>query len=244
MIPPAKAYSSNLLIQAMALDDLDLLKPHFERVQISEGQVLAAANQPIEHIYFPEGGIVSLTATTSKYKNIEVGILGQEGMTGIAALLGSNCSPLNIFVRIYDTSALRISFEEFIKLITRCESLHSLLLRYAEVFLVQSAFNTLANAQHKMWMRLARSLLMCHDRVVGDEISVTHETLARMITAQRTGVTVRLHLLEGAGLIRSKRARVVIRKRDKLEDLAGDAYGVPEAEYRRLIGPFGKSANA
>jgi len=83
---------------------------------------------------------------------------------------------------------------------------------------------------------------MCHDRIDGDEIRLTHEFMSMMIAAQRTGVTVCLHILEGAGLIRSKRARVVILDRERLEDLAGDAYGAPEAEYRRLIGPFGRSA--
>ena len=85
---------------------------------------------------------------------------------------------------------------------------------------------------------------MCHDRLDGDEIGLTHEFMSMMIAAQRTGVTLTLHILEGAGMIRSKRARVEIIDREKLVDLAGDAYGQPEQEYRRLIGPFGKSADA
>jgi hypothetical protein len=94
-----------------------------------------------------------------------------------------------------------------------------------------------------METRLARWLLMCHDRVEGNEISLTHEFMGMMISADRSNVTVTLHILEGAGLIWSKRGRVIIRQREKLEDLAGDSYGVPEAEYRRLIGPLGKSIN-
>lgn len=84
---------------------------------------------------------------------------------------------------------------------------------------------------------------MLDSRIDGDEIKITHEFMSMMIAAQRTGVTVRLHILEGAGMIRSKRARVEILDREKLVDLAGDAYGAPEAEYRRLIGPFGRPAD-
>ena len=85
---------------------------------------------------------------------------------------------------------------------------------------------------------------MCHDRIDGDEIGLTHEFMAMMIAAERSGVTVTLHILEGAGMIRSKRGRVIILDRAKLEDLAGDGYGVPEAEYRRLVGPLGRGAAA
>ena len=81
---------------------------------------------------------------------------------------------------------------------------------------------------------------MCHDRVDGDEIALTHEFMGMMISAERSGVTLTLHILEGAGMIRSERGRVIIRDRDTLEELAGDGYGMPEAEYRRLIGPFGR----
>ena len=84
---------------------------------------------------------------------------------------------------------------------------------------------------------------MCHDRIDGDEIALTHEFMSMMISADRSGVTVTLHILEGAGMIHSKRGRVIIPNREKLEDLAGDSYGVPEAEYRNLIGPLGRIAD-
>ncbi|RYE92638.1 MAG: helix-turn-helix domain-containing protein, partial [Oxalobacteraceae bacterium] len=96
------------------------------------------------------------------------------------------------------------------------------------------------NAHHRIEARLARWLLMCHDRVDGDEIAITHDFLGLMIAAERSGVTVSLHILEGAGMIRAKRGRVIIRDRELLCELAGDSYGVPEAQYRHLIGPLGR----
>ena len=95
------------------------------------------------------------------------------------------------------------------------------------------------SATQRVEARLARWLLMCHDRIDGDEIALTYEFMGMMIAAERSSVTITLHILEGTGMIRSKRGRVIILDRDKLEELAGDGYGLPEAEYRHLIGLLG-----
>lgn len=227
----------------MTPEDLALMKPHFQRVQLAHNQVVAEANQPIEFIYFPEGCIISLTASTVSDGMTEVGIVGRDGMTGIPVLLGSDRTSLRTFVQVVGSTALRISATEFRNLMSQSESLQALLLRYVQAFLTQSAHSTVSNAHNRIEARLARWLLMCHDRIDGDEIRITHEFMSMMIAAQRTGVTLCLHVLEGAGMIKSQRGRVIIRDRAALEDLAGDAYGPPEAEYRRLIGPFGRSPN-
>jgi CRP-like cAMP-binding protein len=82
---------------------------------------------------------------------------------------------------------------------------------------------------------------MCHDRVSGEVLELTHEFMAMMLGVRRAGVTVALHTLEGTGAIRATRGRVMVVDRERLEDLAGDSYGRPEAEYSRIIAPFGKS---
>ena len=238
---PDQNSTVNLLLRTLQPDDYALLGAHFERVAVEQNQVLAPANQPIEYIYFPEGGIVSLTADTSDNGKTEVGIVGREGLTGIAVLLGSDRSPHETFVQVDGNDALRIGVDDFRRAMTQSESLRTLMLRYVQAFFVQSAQSTVSNAHHRIESRLARWLLMCHDRIDGDDIRLTHEFMSMMIAAQRTGVTVCLHILEGGGLIRSKRSLVQILDRDKLEDLAADAYGAPEAEYRRLIGPFGRT---
>jgi CRP-like cAMP-binding protein len=239
---PDQDFTPNVLLRALAPDDYALLAPHLNRVSLAQDQVLAPANQPVDYIYFPEGGIVSLTASTADDGKTEVGIVGVDGMTGIAVLLGSDSSPHETFVQVDSTNALRIGADEFRQAMAQSASLQKLLLRYVQAFLVQSAHSTVSNAHHHIEARLARWLLMCHDRLEGDEIRLTHEFMSMMIAAQRTGVTLCLHVLEGGGMIRSKRGRVEILDREKLVDLAGDAYGAPEAEYRRLIGPFGRSA--
>ena len=103
-------------------------------------------------------------------------------------------------------------------------SLHRLLLRYAHALNIQTSGTAFANANHTLEMRLARWLLMCHDRVDGDDIEITHEFMAMMLGVRRAGVTTALHVLEGNGLIRSTRGLVTVLDRAKLEDLADDAY--------------------
>ena len=139
-------------------------------------------------------------------------------------------------------TALCIDTDQYLAAIEQSGTLRTMLLRYVQTVLVQSAQSTATNAHHRVEARLARWLLMCHDRVEGHEIALTHEFMGMMIAAERSGVTVTLHMLEGAGMIYSKRGRVIIRDRGMLEDLAGDSYGVPEAEYRYLIGPLGRTS--
>jgi hypothetical protein len=182
--------------------------------------VLLVPHEPVSHVYFLEGGIASIVSDMSASGRTEAGIFGREGVSATCLLLGTDRSPHESFMQVDGSSALRIDTAPYLAAIRQSESLR------------------------RIESRLSRWLLMCHDRIDGDEIMLTHEFMRMMISADRSNVTVTLHILEGAGLIHSKRGRVIIRNREKLEELAGDSYGVPEAEYRRLIGPFGRSAAA
>jgi CRP-like cAMP-binding protein len=122
----------------------------------------------------------------------------------------------------------------------RSSSLRTLLLRYVHTLVVQTAATASANAHYELPERLARWLLMCHDRVIGDRLQLTHEFMAQMLAVRRSGVTVTLHTLEGTGAIRSTRGLVTVLDRARLAEIAGESYGTPEREYARLIAPFGK----
>lgn len=111
-------------------------------------------------------------------------------------------------------------------------------MHYIHAFGTQTSHTALSNAKHTIEERLARWLLMGHDRIDGDEIGLTHEFLALMLAVRRPSVTTALHILEGMRLVRNTRGCVVIRDRAGLEALAADAYGIPEAEYERIIGPL------
>lgn len=122
--------------------------------------------------------------------------------------------------------------------VAQSASLRTLLLRFAQVLGIQTAYTALSNAVHHVDERLARWLLMAHDRVDGESLGLTHEFMSIMLAVRRPSVTTALHVLEGNGFIRSERSCVIIRNRAALEEFAGDSYGVPEAEYERLIGPM------
>ena len=236
-----KASTANLLLAALGHDDRALIERHSQHVRLEREQVLVETNKPVEYVYFLESGIGSITAASENGRT-EVGIFGWDGFSGTALLLGSDRSPHETFIQIGNADALRLNADHFMGAVEQSSTLRRTMLRYMQTLLIQTAQSAVANARYQIEARLARWLLMCHDRVNGDEIALTHEFMAMMIGAQRSGVTVALHILEGTGMIRSKRGRVVILDREKLEDLAGDSYGPAEAEYRRLIGPLGRPA--
>jgi CRP-like cAMP-binding protein len=229
---------SNVLLRSLGADEFQSVLARLERVWIEQDQMVIRAGQPIEYVYFPETGFVSTTASTAADGRTEVGITGREGMIGVPLVLGTDRTPHESFVQAGRVMASRIGATEFRELLAEVEPLRALLLRYTQALLIQSAHSIVSNARHRIETRLSRWLLMCHDRSESDEINLTHDFMSMMIAAQRTGVTLCLHMLEGAGMIRSRRARVTILDRPRLEALAGDAYGVAEAEYRRLIGPW------
>ena len=230
---------ANRLLRALSEADRDLLAPDLQRVSLEQEQVIAPAGQPITHVYFPEGGVVSITAVSADGVRTEVGIFGREGMSGMTVALGTDQSPQEVFVQVGRAEAQRIEAGAFRSALAASATLQTVMLRFVQTLLLQSAQSVVANAHLTIEARLARWLIMCHDRIDGDEIRLTHQFMSMMIAAQRTGVTLTLHILEGAGIIRSQRGRVTVLDRERLQELAGDSYGQAEAEYRRLIGPFG-----
>jgi CRP-like cAMP-binding protein len=243
MSQPDEAYSRNTLLSALSVEDLELLKPHLTRHDIFREDVLVTADAPIDHVYFLEAGVASIVTAASSGRSTEVGIFGRDGVSATSLLLGSDRSPHETFIQVGNGTALRMDTGPYLDAVKASTTLQTTLLRYVQVMLVQSAQSTATNAHYRIEARLARWLLMCHDRVDGDEIHLTHDFIGLMIAAERSGVTVSLHILEGAGMIQSKRGRVIILDRDKLEELAGDSYGVPETEYRHLIGPLGRNTS-
>ena len=225
----------NRLLAPLPTDDLQLIQARAEPVALSVGDILVQHHQPLEHVYFPEEGILSVIAITAGGRRIEVGIVGRDGMVGMPILLGTDRTPHEVFVQM-PGRALRMRSDDLRHAIGQSPSLHGYLLRYVQAFMTQTAYTALSNGSHKLEERLARWLLMCHDRVDGDELPTTHLFLSLMLGANRPGVTMAIRTLEEAGVIRAGRGRITVLDRARLEDAAGDSYGIPEAEYGRIIG--------
>lgn len=223
----------NHLLAGLAPEDYNALQPHLEPVQLNLRQVLSEADQPIEHIYFPEMGLASVT-TNSRDLAIEIGIIGWEGMTGTFIVLGTERTPFRCFIQMAG-HGLRIATVALKALLVERPGLDRQLRLYTQAMAVQVAATAFANAEHTVEMRLARWLLMCHDRTDGDSLAITHEFLSMMLGVRRSGVTTAIHILEGNRLIQGSRGLIRIRNRQGLENLADNAYGLPEAEYARLM---------
>jgi CRP-like cAMP-binding protein len=234
MQPPQQISIGNRLLASLSSEDIATLQPHLEPVPLAVRQVLIEPNTAIEHIYFPEAGMASVTNNSSGGK-IEVGAIGWEGMVGLPIVLGIDQTPYEHFMQIAG-HGWRIAVQDLEQAMAESSSLHRQLLRYAQASHVQASETAFANANSDVEARLARWLLMCHDRVEGGDIPLTHEFIAMMLGVRRPGVTVALHVLEGMQVIRAKRGVVTVLDREKLEELADEAYGLSEAEYTRLIG--------
>jgi CRP-like cAMP-binding protein len=227
--------SRNRLLAVLSHADRDLLAPRLEGIALDARQILEVPSDPISHVYFVESGLVSVVGTTEPDHRIEVGMVGYEGMTGLGIVLGDDRSANETMVQSAG-SAMRISTALLREMMAASRSLTATLLRYVNVFMVQGSQTALANGRGRLDERLARWLLMWHDRVLADELIITHEFLALLLGVRRQGVTVALHELEGRGLIRSTRAHVRVLDRDGLLQAANGFYGIPEAEYDRAIG--------
>lgn len=225
----------NRLLAALPAADLNLLETNLQYVQLEKRRVMEAPNKPIDYVYFPETVIASVVAVCGREERIEIGLIGCEGMTGIPLLMDDHKTPHSTYVQV-EGEALRIETDAFRKLLAQNASLHNRLLRFAQVFTAQIAQTALANGRAKLEQRLARWILMAHDRTVADDVAMTHEFLAVMLGVRRASVTVALDSFEKKGVIEARRGTITVVDRKAIEKMAGHFYGVPEAEFRRLIG--------
>ena len=233
--------TANLLLTHLGGAARAAIAPHLRRVKLELHAAFYEADVPIEQVYFPESVVGSVVDYASSGEPLEIGVFGFDGMSGVPIVLGSDRSLHRSMVQIDGGTALRIRSATLTGLLGDHEEIRIVLLRYAQTFAVQSAQTAASHAHFELPARLARWLLMCHDRVDGDLLELTHEFMAMMLAVRRSGVTVTLHVLEGMGAIRSRRGLVTIIDRERLEEIAGNSYGLPEIEYSRLLSPFGKS---
>lgn len=224
---------ANQLIRTLSESDRALLGD-VEHVELGLRFPIENANEQIEHVYFPTSGMISVVARAGD-EQIEVGVIGREGMTAMAVVMGNHRSPNDAYVQIAGT-AFRSPAQRVRQAIEESRSFRQLVQRYMHVFTIQVAQTALANGRAKIEERLARWLVMAHDRIDDNDITLTHEFIATMLGVRRPGITDAIHELEGKNLIRSTRGAIRVIDREGLRAIAGAAYGVTEAEYVRLIG--------
>lgn len=156
-------------------------------------------------------------------------------MSGAHIILMNDRTPNKTFMQI-EGYGYAIASRFLMDALMKSDVAYDIMRRYVYSCELQVAQSALANARYRMHERLARWLLMCHDRIEGDELPLTHELLATMLGVRRSGVTDELHILEDKQAITTTRGKVVVVNRTGLEAIARGCYGLPEREYARLLG--------
>lgn len=219
----------------MSVDDLALIEPHLERIDLPARQILEHPNKPIKHVYFLESGLASIVACNAQRHEVEAAVIGREGMSGATVIMGDDRSANCTYIRIAG-QGMRIKVTALRRVMEQSVGMHGRFLRFVETAIVQAAQTALANGRGNLEERLVRWILMAHDRLDGNDLPLTHEFLSLMLGVRRAGVTVALNVLVDGGAISMRRGVVSVRNRRGLERASGGHYGVPEAEYERLMG--------
>jgi CRP-like cAMP-binding protein len=232
--PPPLGRPKNRLLAALPDDDFLRIRSHLTTVPLIVKETLLKRGAPIRYVYFPNGGVCSVTAMMKNGNAVEVATVGDEGMIGIAAFFGGLAMPGESMVQVPDTDAERMPVDVFHREMDQRGALYDAVSRYSQGSIALMMQSTACMALHAVQERCCRWLLMTHDRIKADQFSLSHEFLAMMLGSTRPTVTVVARNLRRAGVIRYTHARIAILNRKRLEALSCECYATVKAEFDRL----------
>lgn len=209
-------------------------------MELGSGQILYHSGQPVDYVYFPTGAMVSLVAQMATGAEVEVGVTGFEGVVGLPALLGVEKSP-HLNMAQMPGGAVRARAAALREEMGRGGALLRMTLLYSQSVMVMASQTAACNALHTLSERLAKWLLMSHDRRRGGELPLTHEFLSMMLGVRRAGVTEAAVVLQAEGLIEYHRGHITVLDREGLEGFACECYPVVKAEFDRTASGRGKA---
>ena len=235
MPTPKPGPPHNLLLAALSATERRRLLAHQDPVELTLSDTLVQPGERIRHVFFPIDSFVSLITPGDGESQLEVGLVGNEGMVGVSLVLGVNVAPLCALVQ-GGGSAWRVDAATFRRELKRSPKLHSVLNRYLYVQLNQLAQTAACTRFHVVEARLARWLLMTRDRSHSSAFHMTHEFLAHMLGVRRVGVTRAASALQRRGLIGYKRGNLQISDERGLEAAACSCYATDKDTYARVLG--------
>jgi len=219
-----KAIGNHILL-ALSRQECAQLFSSLEFVRLKLRQVLHEAGEVIRSAYFLNNGLGSVLTVMPDGKSVEVGLIGKEGFVGASVLFGVRTSPLRVVVQA-DATAYRVDVQTLMKILPNCPDLERLIQRFAMALALQSTQLAACNRLHDVEERLARWLLMSHDRIGGETMPLTQEFLGQMLGTRRSSVSVAASILQKAGMISYTRGNVTILDQPKLEEAACDCYQI------------------
>jgi len=219
----------------MPADEQETIAPHLEPVKLELGRVVCEVNMPIEHVYFPEIGIISSLSVMADGSAVETATIGPEGMSGIAVFHGVDRTPEHAFVQV-PGEGYRIASDVFRAALPSVPSLSAALHRYTAGLLTLIGQNSGCNRKHSVLQRCARWLLMTHDRIGRDGFELTHHILSQMLGVRRASVTEAALALSEDGAIEYRRGFVTVLDRKALERASCECYAIIRSTFDRLLG--------
>ncbi|HST21694.1 MAG TPA: Crp/Fnr family transcriptional regulator [Blastocatellia bacterium] len=224
----------NRILRALPAKEYKRLVAHLEQVPLPFAEVLYEPGDTIEYVYFPNVGVVSLLSTVEDRSTLEVGVIGNEGMVGLSVLLGVKTSPNRALVQ-GEGSAMRMKAATLRKAMNGDGSLQKLLYLSTHALMTQISQSAACNRFHIVEARLARWLLMTHDRTGTDEFRLTQQFLSDMLGVRRVGVTNAATALQKNKLITYSRGQITVLNRAGLEAAACKCYSIIKAEYDSFL---------
>jgi CRP-like cAMP-binding protein len=213
----------NRLLLALPADNLRRLLRELEQVPCQRGDVPIDADGPLDYIFFPDSGVISMVAVYANGDMIEMATIGREGCSGLQAIFGATSSSVRFLIQIPGTAA-RLPRVAFKRAMVSMPAFRRLMFAYVQAFLEQVLVSGACNGAHTLKERLARWLLMMRDRIDGDTLLITQDLLAEMLGAHRPSITHAVRELELAGLIEHGRRQVTILDRDGLKKASCECY--------------------
>jgi CRP-like cAMP-binding protein len=225
----------NLLLASLPDTDRERLLAALDVVPLTLKELLHKPGVPIDYVYFPGGGFCSIVTVLKNGNMVEVATVGREGAVGVAAILAGSFTPSATIVQGAATTCYRMSAQSYRREMDQRGAFYQMITRFQQAFVGTIMQSTACNAVHKVEQRLARWLLMAHDRMGTNEFPLTQEFAAMMLGATRPTVTVVAGVLQRAGLITYHRGRVVIVDRERLESAACECYAATNRLLRDVV---------
>ena len=226
----------NLFLASLPRDDYEQLRPHLEPVDLPSRTILYEMGEPIEHCTFADRGMASLVIRLEDGALIEAGVIGKEGFAGLPALFGPDAAAPHMSMMQIPGRGVRIKAALLREEMFRSPTILDRVLRFSQALNIQISQTAVCNAHHELQERLARWLLMAHDRADSDDLPLTHEFVSMMLAVRRAGVTVAARTLQGIGAIHYERGRIIVVDRVRLEEASCECYAIVRAHFERLLG--------
>jgi CRP-like cAMP-binding protein len=219
----------NRLLAALPPTDFSLFDSDLRASTFKQGAIVQEAGEPVDQVYFPQTGMISLLVITQEGVGIEAATIGREGAIGLHRGLGKRRSFTRAVIQVSGTIS-HISADMFERAVERSDAIKDMITHYTEVLWVEAQQIAACNAVHSAEARFARWLLQTQDRIDSDALPLTQEFLSQMLGVRRTTVTLVARALQQAGLIRYRRGQIVILDRAGLEEAACECYQIIQHE--------------